>query len=213
MQNGCMFAKLFPHCTLNKSVLYMQAKRSPLGILTETNQFHTGYLTLEFNEFCIINLFFFFVCGWNAKKVFENTNVIHAEYFRVALHFVYTIKWFIYGKKISLFSLSLFFFLFLFQYYQKSSTQKSIRTSFIKNMSVSIRSLNSSIVISEAIPTIRQIICPSLRSVSLQLLTPKYYFRIIVFFFFLLLFLNQIQFHCIDTPLPGRNTIYNIQST
>lgn len=116
----------------------------------------------------------------------------------------------VYIRKISLFSLSLFFFLFLIQYYQKSSTQKSIRTSFIKNMSVSIRSLSSSIVITEAIPTIRQIICPSLRSVSLQLLTPKYYFH-----HFLRLFLITFYFifKCIDSPFfPERNTIYNIQS-
>lgn len=103
------------------------------------------------------------------------------------------------------------FFLFSFQYYQKSSTQKSIRTSFIKNMSVSIRSLNSSIVISEAVPTIRQIICPSLRSVSLQLLTPKYYIHFIFCHF--LPFLNQIQFQWIDSPLLERKTIYNIQWT
>lgn len=60
------------------------------------------------------------------------------------------------------------------QNYQKSSTQKAIRASFIKNMSKFIRSLgNSATIISDAIATIRQIICPSLRSVSLQLLTPK----------------------------------------
>lgn len=77
------------------------------------------------------------------------------------------------------FKFALFFFLLSSsltskQHYQKSSTQKAIRASFIKNMSKFIRSLgNSATIISDAIATIRQIICPSLRSVSLQLLTPK----------------------------------------
>ncbi|XP_031619161.1 chromosome transmission fidelity protein 18 homolog [Contarinia nasturtii] len=61
-----------------------------------------------------------------------------------------------------------------FEYYQKSSTQKTIRASFVKSLSVMVRSLaNSPTIISDAVASIRQIICPSLRSVSLQLLTPK----------------------------------------
>lgn len=45
----------------------------------------------------------------------------------------------------------------------------------MKKNSVTVRSLanNSVIVISEAVPYIRQVITPSLRSVSLQLLAPK----------------------------------------
>lgn len=66
------------------------------------------------------------------------------------------------------------FFYFLFQFHQKSTMQKSTRAAFTKHMSVLVRSLgNSSTIISDSVDSIRQIICPSLRSVSLQLLTPK----------------------------------------
>lgn len=36
--------------------MHIHAKESPLGISMKTKPIlHTGYLTLEFNEFCIIN--------------------------------------------------------------------------------------------------------------------------------------------------------------
>lgn len=67
------------------------------------------------------------------------------------------------------------FHFYFFKFYQKSTLQKSISGALAKNISVLTRSLgNGSTIISDAIASIRQIICPSLRSVSLQLLTPKY---------------------------------------
>lgn len=60
------------------------------------------------------------------------------------------------------------------QFHQKSSTQKSIRAAFIKNLSVLVRSIgNTANILSDAITIIQQIISPTLRSVSMQLLSPK----------------------------------------
>lgn len=119
----------------------------------------TSHLSLNFNSVlakffvCFIFLFFFVLIMFIMSFI-SSLNVFIAFFF--------------------LFFVNFFSLLFWFQYYQKFSTHKLIRATFIKNMSALMRSIgNSSNILSDAITTIRQIICPSLRSVSLQLLTPK----------------------------------------
>lgn len=62
----------------------------------------------------------------------------------------------------------------LLQFSQKANIQRLIQSSLRKGLCATTRGIgDGQAIIIDTIPLLRKILCPSLRSVSLQLLSPK----------------------------------------